>query len=111
MFKDQGISEDNFSSLDRHRGRLLIPLFNGNGSQVIGFASRALSKENELKYGKYINDVNSQHKYGYNKSAYLFGYHLLEPKTFVYVVEGYLDAIFYARVRLQRCWYWWYFSY
>lgn len=94
VFENQGVSKDNFSSLDRHRGRLLIPLFNGNGSQVIGFASRALSKENELKYGKYINDVNSEHKYGYNKSAYLFGYHLLEPKTFVYVVEGYLDAIF-----------------
>lgn len=77
------------TAFKRHVGRLLIPLFNSAGTLVIAFVSRALSKTDKVKY---INDNDSELKFGYHKKFYTYGFAQAKRKRPVVIVEGYLDG-------------------
>lgn len=83
------ISQINYEKFKRHVGRLIIPLFNSSGNQVLGFVSRALSSTDKVKY---INDDDSSETIGYHKRNYTFGMPQSNRGSMVVIVEGYLDA-------------------
>lgn len=82
-------SLENYKAFARHVGRLVIPLHNASGKQVLGFVSRALSVSDPIRY---INDSDSEHRYGYHKKVYSYGLNNTVKKTPVVIVEGYFDA-------------------
>lgn len=86
---DGRILKENYDAFARHVGRLVIPLYNSNGKQVLGFVSRALSKADKIKY---INDNDSPHKYGYHKRVYTYGLAQSKKRSSVVIVEGYFDG-------------------
>jgi len=87
--KDGKISKENYDAFSRHVGRLVIPLYNVTGKQILGFVSRALSKSDKIKY---INDNDSEYQYGYHKQIYSYGLQHSTRHADVVIVEGYLDA-------------------
>ena len=73
---------------DLFRGRLMIPIRNGQG-ELSGFGGRALG-EAEPKY------LNSPRSAVFDKGRMLYGLHLAKEEAIrqgVVVVEGYMDAI------------------
>ena len=73
---------------DLFRGRLMIPIRNGQG-ELSGFGARALG-EGEPKY------LNSPRSAIFDKGRILYGLHLAKEAAIqqgVVVVEGYMDAI------------------
>lgn len=83
------ILKKNYESFGRHVGRLIIPLFNSSGKQILGFVSRSLSVADKVKY---INDDDSSEKNGYHKRNYTYGMPQSNRESTVVIVEGYLDA-------------------
>ncbi|MBP9852739.1 MAG: primase [Patescibacteria group bacterium] len=87
-----GLSSKNYRGLgDMFRGRLQIPLCDGQG-RVVGFTARLLA--DDPKAPKYINTPSTPL---YDKSRHVFGLHLAKEairKTgFVVLAEGNLDVI------------------
>jgi len=83
------ISQENYDSFSRHVGRLLIPLHNSSGKEVLGFVSRSLSRSDKIKY---INDSDSKYRDGYHKRIYSYGLSQSKKKEPVVIVEGYFDC-------------------
>jgi DNA primase len=97
-----------FSSLiDRFRGRLVVPIFDESGLQVLGFGGRILeSPSNDASPGNYTQPkyLNSPETPVFQKKNILFGQHMARkalrfwdkeegiPRAVV-IVEGYMDAI------------------
>jgi DNA primase len=104
--------DDNYDTLiDRFRNRLVVPIFDGKGANVLGFGGRILPPEENddsgFKSPKYINSPESL---VFHKKAVIFGLHsasktVAEMKNTkgsgesgpergsVVIVEGYMDAI------------------
>ena len=82
--------EDN-STYDRYRQRIVFPIHNYNG-QIIGFGGRAILADQKPKY------LNSPETIIFQKSRELYGlYQVLEasrknPES-ILVVEGYMDVV------------------
>ncbi len=76
---------------DMFRGRIMVPLMDGQGA-VIGFTARIL--EDEPNAPKYINTPQTLL---YDKSRHVFGLHLakdaIRTTGFAIVVEGNLDVV------------------
>lgn len=87
-----GLSSKNYRGLgDMFRGRLQIPLCDGQG-RVVGFTARLLA--DDPKAPKYINTPSTPL---YDKSRHVFGLHLakeaIRKSKFVVLAEGNLDVI------------------
>lgn len=87
-----GLSSKNYRGLgDMFRGRLQIPLCDGQG-KVIGFTARLLTEDANAP--KYINTPSTPL---YDKSRHVFGLHLaktaIRKNNFVILAEGNLDVI------------------
>ena len=94
------------SLMDRFRGRLIVPIFDASGVQVLGFGGRVLdggsTSESETFAGpKYLNSPESP---VFQKKNILFGQHMATKALrfwdkeehvarAVVIVEGYMDAI------------------
>lgn len=85
---------------DMFRGRLMVPLMDGQG-RVIGFTARLLSDEPNAP--KYINTPSTAL---YDKSRHVFGLHLakdnIRKKKFAVVVEGNLDVLASHQIGVQN---------
>ncbi len=98
-----------FSSLmDRFRGRLVVPILDGTGLQVLGFGGRILEQQNDNQKDsstfvqpKYLNSPETP---VFQKKNILFGQHMATKALrfwdkeegiarAVVIVEGYMDAI------------------
>jgi DNA primase len=79
--------EDN-QTVDRFRGRLMIPICRDSGS-VVAFGGRAMEADQQPKY------LNSPETPIYSKSRTLYGLHLTKADIrrvgYVVLVEGYFD--------------------
>jgi DNA primase len=86
-----GLSSSRYSDRDMFRGRLMIPLHDGQG-RVIGYTARLLDDNPDAP--KYINTPQTVL---YDKSRHIFGLHHakqdIRKSGFVVVVEGNLDVI------------------
>lgn len=75
---------------DRFRGRLIFPIHN-EGGKIVGFAGRALAKEDEPKY------LNSPETDLYQKQYLLYNLHrareAARKNQRIILVEGYMDVI------------------
>jgi DNA primase len=82
------VQRDDGQTIDRFRGRLMIPIGRDTGS-IIAFGGRALEKDQQPKY------LNSPETPIYSKSRTLYGLHLskiaIRQSGFVVLVEGYFD--------------------
>jgi DNA primase len=82
------VQRDDGQTIDRFRGRLMIPIGRDTGS-IIAFGGRALEKDQQPKY------LNSPETPIYSKSRTLYGLHLsktvIRQGGFVILVEGYFD--------------------
>jgi DNA primase catalytic core len=88
--------------MDRFRGRLMVPILDGSGKNVIGFGGRTLnsSTDFDMHNAKYINSPESL---VFEKKLVLFGEHFARQcardsareqyNLPVLMVEGYMDAI------------------
>lgn len=90
--KRAGLATDRYRGLsDMFRGRIMVPLFDSQGSAV-GFTARLLSDEQDSP--KYINTPST---IIYDKSRNVFGLNLaknsIRKEGYVVVVEGNLDVI------------------
>lgn len=91
--KTAGLTSKNYKGgvQDMFRGRLQIPLADGQG-RVVGFTARLL--EDDPKAPKYINTPSTPL---YDKSRHVFGLHLaknaIRKNGFVILAEGNLDVI------------------
>jgi DNA primase len=79
------------NSIDMFRGRLMIPLADGQG-RIIGFTARQLiSDDNSPKY------INTPQTILYDKSRHVYGLHLakesIRTSGYCVIVEGNLDVI------------------
>ena len=105
-------TDDDYSSLiDRFRNRLVVPIFDSRGANVLGFGARILQPEETDNSGykapKYINSPESP---VFQKKNVLFGQHCAREavremrktdtsgevgpdRGSVVIVEGYMDAI------------------
>lgn len=103
--------EDYSTLIDRFRNRLIVPIFDSRGTNVLGFGARILPPEetdsSDYKAPRYINSPESS---VFQKKNVLFGQHyskeaVTEMRTqngsneagpnrgSVLIVEGYMDAI------------------
>ncbi|MDR1488576.1 MAG: toprim domain-containing protein [Holosporales bacterium] len=78
--------------ISKFKGRIIFPIFNNNGTSVIGFGGRSLQEGIQPKY------INSSESEDFQKKEILYGYHIAsknisknEPSYIV--VEGYMDVI------------------
>ncbi|HEY4963441.1 MAG TPA: DNA primase [Candidatus Saccharimonadales bacterium] len=89
--QQSGLSSSSYPDRDMFRGRLMIPLHDGQG-RVIGYTARLLEDDDNAP--KYINTPQTVL---YDKSRHIFGLHLakqdIRKSGFVVVVEGNLDVI------------------
>lgn len=92
--------------MDRFRGRLVVPIFDGTGKEILGFGGRILDTihddKSDFKAAKYINSPESA---VFQKKNILFGQHMAKKSLRfwedqgkdetrpVVIVEGYMDAI------------------
>jgi DNA primase len=104
-------NDNDYSTLmDRFRGRLVIPIFDAAGNNILGFGGRILeasiSTGSDFKAAKYLNSPESL---VFQKKNILFGQHMAEKaarfgrsagatkqmdgETSLLIVEGYMDAI------------------
>lgn len=95
-----GLIARNRSGSDMFRGRLMVPLMDGQG-KVIGFTARLLEQNDNAP--KYINTPQTPL---YDKSRHVFGLHLakeyIRQKKFAVVVEGNLDVIASHQISVQN---------
>jgi len=114
---NSNINTRDFSNLmDRFRGRLIVPIFDATGTQVLGFGGRILQTSGKIssdyKVAKYLNSPESL---VFRKKELLFGRHMVKfvakrktigkdsldgaktvkatTRRSLIVVEGYMDAI------------------
>ena len=82
------VERDNGQTVDRFRGRLMIPIARDTGS-IIAFGGRAMDKDQQPKY------LNSPETPIYTKSRTLYGLHLTKADIrrlgYAVLVEGYFD--------------------
>jgi DNA primase catalytic core len=91
--------------IDRFRGRIIVPIMDTGGRNVLGFGGRELPQSNSalrsaFQVPKYLNSPESL---VFKKSTILFGLHKVNEQTLtgtssvtyssVIIVEGYMDAI------------------
>ena len=96
--------------MDRFRGRLVVPIFDSSGVNILGFGGRIIESiprttaSGEYKVPKYLNSPESR---VFKKKDVLFGYHIAKEAmsaasdrsghngtaTPLVVVEGYMDAM------------------
>jgi DNA primase len=91
--------------MDRFRGRIVIPIFDATGKNVLGFGGRILKNDegnSEFKAPKYLNSPESL---VFKKQNILYGQHMAKKSVRywadqgndasrpVVIVEGYMDAI------------------
>lgn len=105
--KDQTFMIPHSSLMDRFRGRLVVPILDASGLQVLGFGGRVLLEEGftleseNFAGPKYLNSPESP---VFQKKNILFGQHMASKALrfwdmeehiarAVVVVEGYMDAI------------------
>lgn len=95
------ITREESRPYDRFRNRVMFPIWNIAGD-VIGFAGRALTDSNDEP--KYINSPQTPL---YDKSATLyalnFARHAIVRQHYVFIVEGYMDAIALHSVGIEHC--------
>jgi DNA primase len=88
------------NSIDMFRGRIMIPLADGQG-RIIGFTARQLI--NDSNSPKYINTPQT---ILYDKSRHVYGLHLakeaIRKSGFVVIVEGNLDVISSHQVGVKQ---------
>lgn len=86
-----GLITKSYRTSDMFKGRLMIPLADGQG-RVIGFTARLLDDDN--RQSKYINSPQTPI---YDKSRHIFGLHLakesIRKNDYVVIAEGNLDVI------------------
>lgn len=103
--KEADLEMDYSTLMDRFRGRLVVPIFDATGTEILGFGGRILesedSTETAFKTAKYLNSPESL---AFQKKNILFGQHMAKkairfwvkteevPRP-VLIVEGYMDAI------------------
>jgi DNA primase len=82
------VERDNGQTVDRFRGRLMIPIARDAGS-IVAFGGRAMEKDQQPKY------LNSPETAIYVKSRTLYGLHLTKADIrrlgYAVLVEGYFD--------------------
>ena len=82
------IQRDNGQTVDRFRGRLMIPIARDTGS-IVAFGGRAMDADQQPKY------LNSPETAIYSKSRTLYGLHLTKADIrrlgYAVLVEGYFD--------------------
>ena len=92
--------ERNFSSIDRFRNRIMIPVFNESG-EIIAFGARAINEGQSPKY------LNSPDSIVYNKSKILYGlYHAkdaIKEEDGIIIMEGYFDVISAQTAGVKNC--------
>lgn len=114
QLQDQGDANESaqvpYSSLmDRFRGRLVVPILDESGSQVLGFGGRILEypNDNDKDSSKFSQPkyLNSPETLVFQKKNILFGQHMATKalrfwdkqegasSKAVVIVEGYMDAI------------------
>lgn len=86
--------------MDRFRGRLVVPIFDASGRNVLGFGGRILDAHPQSSGFEAPKYLNSPETVIFEKKRILFGQSLAEAsirdsnsKLPLLVVEGYLDAI------------------
>lgn len=102
---DSGLFVENEYSpnglVERFRGRIMIPIYNAKGDQVIAFGSRVLHAEDTT--AKYINSPDTPI---FQKNEILYNYHqaLTESrqKDHIILLEGYFDVIFAYQAGLKN---------
>jgi DNA primase len=84
------LKRDSGGFFDRFRGRLMFPIHN-EGGKLVGFAGRALSKDDEPKY------LNSPETDLYQKQYLVYNLHRAKEHARknqrIILVEGYMDVI------------------
>jgi DNA primase len=82
------VERDNGQTIDRFRGRLMIPIYRDAGS-IIAFGGRAMEADQQPKY------LNSPETFIYSKGRTLYGLHLTKKDIsrlgYAVMVEGYFD--------------------
>jgi DNA primase len=82
------VERDNGDTVDRFRGRLMIPIFRDAGS-IVAFGGRAMEPGQQPKY------LNSPETSIYSKGRTLYGLHLTKKDIsrlgYAVMVEGYFD--------------------
>src|SRR5688572_27646835 len=82
------VERDNGQTVDRFRGRLMIPIARDAGS-IVAFGGRAMEKDQQPKY------LNSPETTIYTKGKTLYGLHLTKGDIrrlgYAVLVEGYFD--------------------
>jgi DNA primase len=82
------VERDNGQTVDRFRGRLMIPIARDTGS-IVAFGGRAMESDQQPKY------LNSPETPIYSKSRTLYGLNLTKAEIrrlgFAVLVEGYFD--------------------
>jgi DNA primase len=82
------VERDNGQTVDRFRGRLMIPIARDSGS-IVAFGGRAMEKDQQPKY------LNSPETTIYTKGKTLYGLHLTKADIrrlgYAVLVEGYFD--------------------
>lgn len=103
-------NEDYSTLIDRFRNRLVVPIFDSRGVNVLGFGARILPpEENDTSGYKSPKYINSPESPVFQKKKILFGQHyaseavreMRQPtasdsgpdRGSVVIVEGYMDAI------------------
>jgi len=82
------VTRDNGQTIDRFRGRLMVPIARDSGS-IIAFGGRAMEQGQQPKY------LNSPETAIYTKGRTLYGLHLTKKEIarlgYAVMVEGYFD--------------------
>jgi DNA primase len=82
------VERDNGQTVDRFRGRLMIPIARDAGS-IVAFGGRAMETDQQPKY------LNSPETFIYSKGRTLYGLHLTKKDIsrlgYAVMVEGYFD--------------------
>jgi DNA primase len=82
------VERDNGQTIDRFRGRLMIPISRDAGS-IVAFGGRAMDADQQPKY------LNSPETFIYTKGRTLYGLHLTKKDIsrlgYAVMVEGYFD--------------------
>ncbi|MCD8204754.1 MAG: DNA primase [Coprobacillus sp.] len=84
--------------VDKNRGRIIFPICDRDG-RVVGYSARSLGKSEEAKY------INTSETPVFHKSSLLYNYHNAYQSArldgYVYLVEGFMDAIALEKVGIK----------
>lgn len=109
--------EDYSTLIDRFRNRLMVPIFDSRGANVLGFGARILAPEETDSSGyKAPKYINSPESLVFQKKNVLFGQHYASEairesqragspgsdRGSVVIVEGYMDAILMCEAGIQE---------